>query len=69
MNKLRTFLESFPMSVDEFDTKERASVLASRSIKSDSKLWALKTAISMLDLTTLEGKDSKDKVFAMCQKA
>jgi len=69
MNKLRTFLESFPIDVDEIGAKERASVLSSRSIKSDSKLWALKTAISMLDLTTLEGKDSKDKVFAMCQKA
>jgi deoxyribose-phosphate aldolase len=69
MNKLRNFLDSFLISVDEIGAKERASALASRSIKTESKFWALKTAISMLDLTTLEGKDSKDKVFAMCQKA
>ena len=69
MNKLRNFLDNFHFSVDEIGAKERASSLSSRSIKSESKLWALKTAISMLDLTSLEGKDSKDKVFAMCQKA
>jgi len=69
MNKLRNFLDNFHLSVDEVGAKERASGISSRSIKSESKLWALKTAISMLDLTTLEGKDSKDKVFAMCQKA
>lgn len=57
------------MSVDEIGAKERASVLASRSIKAESKMWALKTAISMIDLTTLEGKDTKGKVQAMCRKA
>jgi len=69
MNKLRKFLDNFYLRVDEVGAKERALNLTSRSVKSESKQWALKTAISMLDLTTLEGKDTKDKVFAMCQKA
>lgn len=69
MNSTKLFLNSFNLNVDEIGARERASVLASRSIKTDSKQWALKTAISMLDLTTLEGKDSEGKVYAMCQKA
>lgn len=69
MNKIKSFLNNFNLSVDEIGAKERASSLASRSIKTESKLWALKTAISMIDLTTLEGKDSEGKVHAMCQKA
>ncbi|MDQ3194610.1 MAG: deoxyribose-phosphate aldolase [Bacteroidota bacterium] len=63
------FLNNFNLSVDEIGAKERAAMLASRSIKTDSKLWALKMAISMIDLTTLEGKDSEGKVYAMSQKA
>lgn len=62
-------LSNYTLSVDETGAKERAAALASRSIKTDSKLWALKTAISMIDLTTLEGKDSEGKVLAMCRKA
>lgn len=69
MNSIKSFLNNFHLSVDEIGTKERAAMLASRSIKTESKLWALKTAISMIDLTTLEGKDSEGKVHAMCQKA
>lgn len=69
MNHILNFLNNFNLSVDEIGAKERAAMLASRSIKTDSKLWALKTAISMIDLTTLEGKDSEGKVNAMCQKA
>ncbi len=69
MNQLTNFLNNFNLSVDEIGAKERAALLASRSIKTDSKIWALKTAISMIDLTTLEGKDSEGKVHAMCQKA
>jgi deoxyribose-phosphate aldolase len=69
MNQILNFLNNFNLSVDEIGTKERAAMLASRSIKTDSKLWALRTAISMIDLTTLEGKDSDGKVIAMCQKA
>jgi deoxyribose-phosphate aldolase len=62
-------LSNYTLSVDETGAKERAASLASRSIKTDSKLWALRTAISMIDLTTLEGKDSEGKVLAMCRKA
>ena len=69
MNHLMNFLNNFNLSVDEIGAKERAAMLASRSIKTDSKIWALKMAISMIDLTTLEGKDSEGKVHAMCQKA
>lgn len=69
MSKINTFLKNFNFSVDEIGAKERAASLASRSIKTESKIQALKTAISMLDLTTLEGKDSEGKVYAMCQKA
>lgn len=69
MSSINSFLTNFNLTVDEIGAKERAGMLASRSIKTDSKLWALKMAISMIDLTTLEGKDSEGKVNAMCQKA
>lgn len=69
MSGIKSFLNNYNLSVDEIGAKERAAMLASRSIKTDSKMWALKTAISMIDLTTLEGKDSEGKVHAMCQKA
>ncbi len=68
MNYSKNFLNSLTHSVDEIGARERAAMLASRSIKTESKLWALKTAISMIDLTTLEGKDSAGKVTAMCHK-
>ena len=44
-------------------------MLATRSIKTSSKLWAIDTAISMIDLTTLEGADTPGKVKALCTKA
>ena len=62
-------LSSFHLLVDEKGAKERASSLAGRSIKKESKLQAIRMAVSMIDLTTLEGKDSKGKVHAMCRKA
>ena len=55
--------------VDAVAVEERASSLAKRSLKKDSKVWGLKLAISMIDLTTLEGKDTRGKVWALCQKA
>ncbi|MBK5260111.1 MAG: deoxyribose-phosphate aldolase, partial [Thermoanaerobaculia bacterium] len=55
--------------VDAVAAEERAASLAKRSLKKDSKLWGLRLAISMIDLTTLEGKDTRGKVFALCQKA
>jgi deoxyribose-phosphate aldolase len=69
MNKIYTQLEHFSTRIDETYTKERASILTNRTIKGENKLNAIRIAISMLDLTTLEGKDSEGKVFAMCQKA
>lgn len=62
-------LESFFLPVDEIGAKERASAIAGRSIKKESKVEAIKLAVSMIDLTTLEGKDSEGKVYALCQKA
>lgn len=55
--------------VDAVAVEERAASLAKRSLKKESKVWGLKLAISMIDLTTLEGKDTAGKVHALCQKA
>ena len=56
-------------SVDEVAAKERASRLATRSIKTEAKVEGLKRLIAMLDLTTLEGADTPGKVRSLCQKA
>ena len=56
-------------SVDQVGVEERVDALKKRSIKKQSKLWALDLAIRMMDLTTLEGKDTPGKVRALCQKA
>lgn len=55
--------------VDAVALEERAASLAKRSLKKDAKVWGLKLAVSMIDLTTLEGKDTKGKVLALCRKA
>ena len=65
---LRRFLDGLP-GVDRVGAEARAAVLASRSIKATAKQWALDQAISMIDLTTLEGQDTPGKVRAMCAKA
>jgi deoxyribose-phosphate aldolase len=65
---LRRFLHGLP-GVDEVGARARADVLASRSIKADSKRQAIDLAISMIDLTTLEGQDTPGKVRALCAKA
>ena len=62
-------LNTCSLSVDEIGARERAASLASRSIKKESKINAIKLAVSMIDLTTLEGKDSSGKVKALCRKA
>lgn len=69
MKKLNSLLEHYGCKIDETYTKERAAILSSRTIKGEHKINAIKIAISMLDLTTLEGKDSEGKVYAMCRKA
>jgi deoxyribose-phosphate aldolase len=55
--------------VDQVGVEERVESLRKRSIKRASKLWALDLAIRMMDLTTLEGKDTPGKIRAMCAKA
>ena len=55
--------------VDEIGTKERVARLQSRSIKKASKIQALNLSLSMIDLTTLEGRDSPNKVRQLCYKA
>ncbi len=56
-------------AVDAVGIEERASSFTKRSIKKESKLEALHLAISMVDLTTLEGMDTEGKVRQMCGKA
>ena len=56
-------------SVDAVALEERAATLAKRSIKRESKLFALELAIRCMDLTTLEGADTPGKVAALCSKA
>ena len=65
---LREFLHGLP-GVDQVGAEARAAMLSSRSIKTTSKRWALDTAISMIDLTTLEGQDTPGKIRALCAKA
>ena len=56
-------------SIDEVGVKERAARYQTRSLKGETKISALKLAVTMLDITTLEGKDSPGKVKQMCRKA
>jgi deoxyribose-phosphate aldolase len=65
---IRSFLRNLS-PVDQVGAEARASMLSTRSIKTASKLWAIDTAISMIDLTTLEGADTPGKVISICAKA
>ncbi|GAB3966077.1 deoxyribose-phosphate aldolase [Actinoallomurus acanthiterrae] len=65
---LRGFLRGLP-AVDQVGAEERAARLATRSIKTSAKAFAIDLAISMVDLTTLEGADTPGKVRALCAKA
>jgi deoxyribose-phosphate aldolase len=56
-------------TVDQVMVEERAAAFAKRSIKTSAKLEGLKMAVSMMDLTTLEGKDTPGKVAFLCRKA
>jgi deoxyribose-phosphate aldolase len=64
---LRRFLSGLP-GVDQVGAEARAAGLATRSIKSSAKEWALDLAVRMIDLTTLEGQDTPGKVRALCAK-
>jgi len=65
---LRAFLHGLP-GVDQVGADQRAAMLATRSIKTTAKAWAIDLAIRMVDLTTLEGADTPGKVRALCAKA
>jgi deoxyribose-phosphate aldolase len=65
---LKKYLKTLS-GVDQVGANARAAMLSTRSIKTTSKRWAIDTAISMVDLTTLEGADTVGKVEAICSKA
>jgi deoxyribose-phosphate aldolase len=65
---LKDFLDDLS-PVDQVGVEARVTMLATRSIKTTSKAWAIDMAISMVDLTTLEGADTPGKVKALCAKA
>jgi deoxyribose-phosphate aldolase len=65
---LRRFLHGLP-GVDQVGAEARAAALATRSIKTTSKAWALDASVRMVDLTTLEGADTPGKVRSLCAKA
>jgi deoxyribose-phosphate aldolase len=56
-------------SVDQVGIEERVAKFTTRSIKKAAKVWGLRMAISMTDLTTLEGKDTPGKIESLCRKA
>jgi deoxyribose-phosphate aldolase len=64
----RAFLHGLP-GVDQVGAEARAAQLATRSIKTTAKAWAIDMAISMVDLTTLEGADTPGKVRSLAAKA
>lgn len=65
---LRQTLDGLP-GVDQVGLEARAAALGTRSIKTTAKQWAIDLAISMVDLTTLEGADTPGKVRALANKA
>jgi deoxyribose-phosphate aldolase len=67
-SSLRRFLHGLP-GVDQVGAEQRAADLGTRSIKTTAKAYALDLAITMVDLTTLEGQDTAGKVRALCAKA
>mgnify|MGYP006268966829 CR=1 FL=1 len=67
-SSIKSFLKQLA-PVDQVGAEGRAAMLATRSIKTSSKKWAIDMAISMIDLTTLEGADTPGKVKALCVKA
>ena len=67
-SSLRRFLHGLP-GVDQVGAEQRAASLSTRSIKTSAKAYALDLAISMVDLTTLEGQDTDGKVRTLAAKA
>jgi deoxyribose-phosphate aldolase len=68
-NEISTGLNLLNIPVDQVGIVERAERFTKRSIKTESKVQGLKLALNMIDLTTLEGKDTPGKVKQMCYKA
>ena len=73
MQRIKSFLTipDFSLSprIDQVGVEERASRFTKRSIKKETKLNGLKLVLNMIDLTTLEGKDTDGKVKQLCYKA
>ncbi len=65
---LRRYLHGLP-GVDQVGLERRSAVLATRSIKAAAKLQAIDMAVSMIDLTTLEGADTPGRVRSLCAQA
>jgi len=65
--QLERYLAGLP-GVDQVGAEGRAAALATRSIKTTAKAWAIDAAISMIDLTTLEGADTHGKIRSLCAK-
>jgi len=68
MAAVKSIIKNSPV-IDQTGVEERVNRFTKRSIKSASKIHALKLAISMMDLTTLEAKDTPGKVRQLCAKA
>ena len=73
MSRLKSLIAipDFSLSprIDQVGVEERASRFTKRSIKKETKLNGLKLVLNMIDLTTLEGKDTEGKVKQLCYKA
>ena len=69
MDNVSTLDFNQTIPIDKIGVEERVERLNKRSIKKESKVQGLKLALSMIDLTTLEGKDSAGKVIQLCSKA
>jgi deoxyribose-phosphate aldolase len=71
MTAQKNLFSEVPLSptIDKVGVEERVSRFQTRSIKGPSKLQGLSMVLSMIDLTTLEGKDTPNKVRQMCYKA
>jgi len=67
-NTLRKLIDGVG-PVDAAGVEERVAKYGTRSIKKNSKIFGLRLAASMIDLTTLEGKDTPEKIASLCRKA
>lgn len=65
----RHFVATQMRTVDQVGVEERAARLSSRSIKKASKVQGLRLAVAMMDLTSLEGRDTPGRIQSLCRKA